>query len=384
VRRIATTEFFAILVLLLHGACITDDLDAEAVDVGVLEQEIINGDACSEADNPTAVAIILEGTVDLPDNDPPVVNKRVRTVFCTGTLIAPDVVLAAAHCQYGWFKTGVEGSVTDQTFYVTFRADLGYLASLGLEEPLPSLPEDAVEVTSWVHNSGFHPDMIFSLAPGLGNLYDIGVFYLAEPVTDVEPAVVIASDEASQVDASEPVTIVGWGSQVADTSGYDDPSEYRGQKICAQSYINEIAAYEMQVGGSGDSARKCHGDSGGPTYLTVTTEYPRSKRVVGITSHTYDSADCEKGAVDTRVDAWLTWLDDEMRSACADGSRAWCEFPGILPPDYVYESEEEPPGDGGGCGVGRGNGSPVGLLLLLALAIPILPLRRRRFVRCAQ
>ncbi len=375
-RRIATTEL-TVLLLLLAAACTPYDFEDGDLPTGAIEQPIINGDVCAEADNPSAVAILLEATVDLPDREPPVVDKRVRTVFCTGTLIAPDVVLAAAHCQYGWFKTGVEGSVTDETFYVSFTADLRYLASLGLDDPLPNLPPDAIEVGSWVHNSGFHPDMIFSLAPGLGNLYDVGLFFLSEPVTDVDPAVVITEEESAQVDLEQPVTIVGWGSQVADTSTYSEPSEYRGRKICGSSFINEVAAYEMQVGDSGDSARKCHGDSGGPTYLTVATDYARANRVVGITSHTYDAAECEKGSVDTRVDAWLGWLDGQMRSACADGERVWCEFPGLLPPDYAFEDEGDPTVDGGGCGVGRRGGTPLGLLLLLAVSIPILPVRRR-------
>jgi len=377
VRRIATREVLACSILLLGAACAYELGPEEGLEqMGSAQQEIIDGEACAEAENPTAVAILLEATVNLPDREPPAVDKRVRTVFCTGTLIAPDVVLAAAHCQYAWFKTGVEGSVTDVTFYISFTANLAYLASLGLDDSLPSLPADAVEASSWVHNPGFHTDMIFNLAPGLGNLYDIGLFFVGQPIDSVEPAVVITAEEAAQVDEETPVTIVGWGSQLADPSGYE-PAEYRGQKICASSLINEVASYEMQVGTS-DSARKCHGDSGGPTYLTVTTEHARTERVAGITSHTYDSADCDKGAVDTRVDAWLTWVDDEMRSACADGDRSWCEFPGILPPDYIYGAVEDDEIDGGSCAVGSRGRAPVGLLLLLvAFGIPIVRPRRR-------
>ena len=56
----------------------------------------------------------------------------------------------------------------------------------------------------------------------------------------------------------------------------------------------------------------------------------------GVTSHAYDDSDCfETGGVDTRVDAFLDWIDDEMRLRCDDGTRAWCEVPGIVNPDSM-------------------------------------------------
>jgi len=36
--------------------------------------------------------------------------------------------------------------------------------------------------------------------------------------------------------------------------------------------------------------------------------------------------------LDTRVDAWLDWIDGEMIKACDDQTRVWCDIPGIIPP----------------------------------------------------
>ena len=63
-------------------------------------------------------------------------------------------------------------------------------------------------------------------------------------------------------------------------------------------------------------------------------------RLIGVTSHAYDWTDCtETGGVDTRIDYYLDWIDDEMRARCESGERVWCEEEGILGPDYVGSGE---------------------------------------------
>src|SRR4051794_25736095 len=67
---------------------------AASVDaVGRSEAPIINGTACEADAEPTVVAILVDATVSLGG-----FTQDVKTVTCTGTLIAPDVVLTAAHC----------------------------------------------------------------------------------------------------------------------------------------------------------------------------------------------------------------------------------------------------------------------------------------------
>ncbi len=148
-----------------------------------------------------------------------------------------------------------------------------------------------------------------------------------------------------------------------------------GEKVCAASFINELGAFEMQIGDTG--ARKCHGDSGGPTYLEVDAGDSSSLRVIGVTSRAYDESDCLKGGVDTRVDAWLDWIDAEMTGACERGERVWCDVAGILPPSSVATL-----GGGGGGGARRSSspedcsqGAPPSLL---AAVLALVLLRRRR------
>ena len=60
----------------------------------VAQQPIINGEACAETDHPSAVALITDAEISIPFLG----AQTIRQATCTGTLIAPDVVLTAAHC----------------------------------------------------------------------------------------------------------------------------------------------------------------------------------------------------------------------------------------------------------------------------------------------
>jgi len=141
----------------------------------------------------------------------------------------------------------------------------------------------------------------------------------------------------------------------------------------------------MQIGGDTETTRKCHGDSGGPTYLEVDTPHDEASRVIGVTSHTYDAEDCNKGGVDTRVDAYLDWIDDELRAACEDGTRSWCDEPGILPPDWYDpptgddDDDDDDPG-GAACqsNCSAAEPEPAGWAVL---ALVVLASTRRRGVR---
>jgi hypothetical protein len=90
-----------------------------------------------------------------------------------------------------------------------------------------------------------------------------------------------------------------------------------------------------------DRRIRCSRASGGPAELERTS-HTRTRRVVGVTSHAYDAEDCNKGGVDTRVDAYYNWLDATMKAACDDDTRVWCEVRGVIHPAYY-----DPPNESG-------------------------------------
>jgi len=326
------------------------------------EAPIINGQKCDEATYPATVAILSHMVIDLGQWGG---TQEIKSVSCTGTLIAPDTVLSAAHCVDPSLMTMGVGDVESVEYYVSFQADLGAMS----ENPQNAeIPSNAIRVASWIGHPDFAIDAMQNV-DGPGTFYDIGLLFLEVPINTVEPAIVISESEDSQLKEGGAIAIVGWGQQTAQGGGWMQrpPPGTVGIKICADSFINEIGETEMQVGGSSETSRKCHGDSGGPSYMTVETSSSRKERVVGVTSHAYDASDCAKGGVDTRLDSWRDWVDTEMVKACSDGTRSWCEVAGVIPPAFYdpASSDELSGGVESGCDCSQTNSASAWLLLIL-------------------
>ncbi len=307
-------------------ACLVVGLCACGADPGAYsvasgERPIIQGEACGKSQFPSALALLVDANVAFQGFG----EQEIKSVVCGGTLIAPDVVLTAAHCLDATALTMGLGDVERQRYFVTPETELGDLA----QQETSVFPADAVEAAGWVAHPDFDIDDM-SAVDGPGKFSDIALVFLKQPLA-LPPTPVITAEEASQLAEGMTVDIVGWGQQTETSFWQPPPAGTVGVKQCATSFINELGEFEMQVGDQ--ASRKCHGDSGGPSFADVETALPNTRRVVGVTSHAYDMEDCAKGGVDTRVDAWLSWLDAEMKAACEDDLRSWCDLPGLLPPD---------------------------------------------------
>lgn len=382
--RFALLSFFGALSLSLAGpACgpmpegEQNPYDMSLNAPGESSEAIINGQACGPETMDTAVAILIDADISMFGR-----TQTIRQPLCTGTLIAPDVVIAAAHCFDSDALTMGYGTVDREKYGISFTADL----SAAAEDPEGDAPwpDDAIAGVEWYGHEDFSMDAFQNVA-GPGDYSDIGIMFLSEAVTGIEPEVVITADEVNQLTQGAPVEIAGWGQQTV-TSGYETPPPGTvGIKQCGDSTINELGNWEMQIGGDSSTTRKCHGDSGGPTYLTVESTHARKRRVIGITSHAYDETDCAKGGVDTRVDVWLSWLDTQMKEACQNGTRVWCEVEGIIPASYydpapvtTDNSDDKPVDQPGGCGGCTSTSSSHAGQLTLATLFGLLLRRRRR------
>lgn len=336
-----------------------------ASDLASRSDAIIKGDACPAETHPATVAVLVDGEVTVLG-----LPQMIKTVTCTGTLIAPDVVMTAAHCvDMSMYSMGGIAIVRGQAYAVSLEPDLVSLS----EQTTTDFPPDTVSASKWV----VHPKYALKSlreVDGPGDHHDIALLFLKKPITHVQPALVITAEEAAQLRVGSEVEISGWGMTTADGSA---PKGSVGKKVCATSFVAELGATEMQVGLGADSSRKCHGDSGGPTYLDVDTPHDVKRRVVGITSHAYDARDCSFGGVDTRVDAYLPWIEAELVKGCEKRRRSWCGVRGLISPELLDDGKTLPfddgsGGDGGGCGCA---GEPSGLA---ALAAALLARRRPR------
>ena len=268
------------------------------------------------------LAMLMRATIDIFGSVTPV-----STIVCSSTLIAPDVVLLAAHCLDDYALTYGLGEVFDKELRWSRQADLTDWDGTGVS---PSWPDASIEVIDTVMHESFD---ITAMQIGIATNDDIALMFLGEAITDITPAYLPTADEGTQIEEGLDVTVVGWGQQVAtDFFESPEPGSY-AIKMMGDSYIGDLGDAELQIGTVAEDVRKCHGDSGGPTFLHVDTTSSESMRLIGVTSHAYDKSDCDsKGGVDTRVDAYLEWIDAEMVSRCEDGTRVWCDEAGILPP----------------------------------------------------
>jgi secreted trypsin-like serine protease len=281
-------------VFLLH--CGGTSTDSERW--GEQTEAIVNGQPCGPTDAPTAVAVIATINTQTAQG----VGEQVTVLLCTGTLIAPDTVISAAHCvDQSLIGQALGVTVTGLQYYVSQQADLTALA-----EGSNTLPSDAVSVSSYIGYPGFN---VPSSGSGLQNDEDVSLLFLSEANSTVVPEILISAEEASQVVAQAAVIIAGWGQ----TTGV--------------------------IGSGPATGYTCHGDSGGPAYMSISTTTPIKRRLIGITSHAYDSSSaCDEGAVDTRVDAYLSWINATMTQACSTQARVWCDVPGIIPATYYQTS----------------------------------------------
>jgi hypothetical protein len=271
--------------------------------------KIINGANATGEEFPAAGAVLVEysGGVALQ---------------CSSSLIAPDVVILAAHCV----DPTVVGVETFDAVGWSREPDLTAF------QQGTAWPDDVVMGSDWTVPSDWD---IAALQMGLALNHDVGLLFLEEPILDVPLAWLPTEAEAAQIAEGSPVSIVGWGMDDA-----EDQASY-GVEHFGDSTIDALSDYEFQVGAATDAVRKCHGDSGGPTFMKVESDASVPTRMIGVTSHTWDETDClETGGVDTRVDYYLDWIDEQMSARCDDGTRAWCDLPGVLPPPVPHSDAE--------------------------------------------
>jgi secreted trypsin-like serine protease len=206
--------------------------------------------------------------------------------LCTGTLIAPDVVLSAGHCS----------SITG----AAVATPASWPAAL-IDVRIGGVTQSDGELRG-VSSVTMHPDYLLTSG------YDISLLHLDEESTMAPTPV--APDAARGIwEPNTLETIVGWG---ATEEGGDVPDRLQEAQVpittdayCSGAYGSDFDPATMVCAGFPEGGvDTCQGDSGGPMFGRMTDG---SLRVVGATSWGEGCARAGKPGVYARV------ADDELR-----------------------------------------------------------------------
>lgn len=288
--------------------------------LGTSDHEVIGGQVTPPGRFPSVGALVADGAA-----------------YCTGTLIAPTVVLTAAHCLEG--RTSAPGFTLAQD-------------TRGAIEIVPGAAMVA------------HPmwDIDRPIADGPTLYYDLGLVRLVDPIDTVTPAIVPSKVEAMGLLEGRQLTIVGYGQTI------DGDAASAGVMHHALAPIVVQSPSEMQLSEPG-APQNCYGDSGGPGFIDLGV----GERVAGVVSRGATAArTCDQGGIDTRIDYFLDWLIAEVPEVCVGGQAC---AGGLVPGPEVTGFGTDITG---GCADVGGRGAPGSLAVIAALGAWLVRRRRPR------
>lgn len=209
-----------------------------------------------------------------PDTEHPYVGVVVdQSTVCSGTLVAPRVMVTAGHC----FPDG--GSVL-----VSFAQHPSNLATTGIAGSVRVDPLFCGGCSGGTKGVESHDLAVVVLATAQPGPY----------------ASLPGPGLADSLPAHQPVTIVGYGAQGFDGGGKKAPvidlhQRYHGDALLATSG-GKLADSFLKLSASGANATPCFGDSGGPVFAAGTDT------MLGVVSWARGSVGCDTTSFAYRVD----------------------------------------------------------------------------------
>lgn len=236
----------------------------------------------------TDEAYVLGGANAPAGKWPDVVAVRERgSQFCTGTLIAPTVVLTAGHCN-------------DPAL------DNVLIGTSSLARPTEG---EVIQVTKKIEY------------PNSQRNADLTVLVLASP-SKFTPRAVASGWAHNDIKNGAQVALVGFGAIDRDGNQFipdlqEATTTITDADCTTSSGCNTPVKPGGELGAGGMGIDTCGGDSGGPLYLT--TDY--GTFLAGATSRGYDDNQfyCSEGGIYVRPDKFIDWIETSAGVPVARG-----------------------------------------------------------------
>ena len=250
----------ALAIALLGSACAVDARGSppagNADEASVARQGIIGGQPSEPGEFPATGMIVIGDSL-----------------ICTATLIAPDVVLTAAHCLskpiFGSYGFTLDTDGTD-----------------GADDVIPS--------SVWHQHPGFDARVDEFVDLAVRN--DVGVLLLDQPILDVTPEKIELPADGDLVAPGTELSLVGYGRFVWHTGSLP-------LKRDAEVFVDRTDSHEFST--TAIDPQPCNGDSGGPLFA----ETAKGRRIVGVVSRAMGNSQmCDTGAIITRVQSYNDWI----------------------------------------------------------------------------
>jgi trypsin len=224
------------------------------------------------------------------------------TDLCSGSVVAPNLVLTAGHC-----------AVDQDTMTVWPGSD--YEVLTGSVDPLVNAGQ--ISAVSQVVVDPSYKKITSSV--GVVSDWDAALLQLATPTTATPLPLATPISDAGLYDGGTAAAVAGWGSTVGGANVDPNNLQWTTTVVQSQTYCLEMAGQAgapfdlvdqmCAIDAPTDSAGMCEGDSGGPLVALD----PSGKLVeIGLTS--FAKADCDTSFPDyfTSIDAISSWLTPEI------------------------------------------------------------------------